>query len=457
MTQVSVQNEQQQPISPPINTVNILPVIISKAPFGYLRDAALKNGGLVRLKLGNWACYLVSDPNLFQYVLRDNQPNFKKSEILYATGSMVIGKGLITSDGDFWLRQRRMMQPYFHKQQIAGFATTMTDAIGGILDLWLPEGKTSDTIKLMERISQITIEVMSKTVFGAKTLTPEEMVTINDDQTFMIRYIALRGYTLFLPKWFPLPGAGRFKQVIAQTRSKVHGIIEAGRRKEIDQGTLLAMLIDTVDEETDAQMTNEQLFDEVMTLFLAGFETTARALTWLVYILDSHPHIKAKVLEEIEQTLGQRTPTFEDLRHLPYCKMVFQETLRFYPPVGILPRTALEADEIAGHKIPAGTVLLMFYYGLHHNPQFWDNPETFDPERFTETRSASRSRYAYLPFSTGPRQCIGNEFSMMEGVLVLVMLLQRFHISLVPNQTVKPNLSTTLTPKDEIYVTVEKR
>jgi cytochrome P450 len=457
MTQVSTQSHSSQPLSRPIKTVNLLPGILLKFPFNYLRDTALENGDLVRLKLGRWSFYLVSNADYFQYVLRDRQYNFKKSELLYSTGSLVIGNGLVTSDGDFWLRQRRMMQPYFHRQQIATFATTMTDSIASILNLWLPTGKTSHTLKLMESITQISIEIMSKVVFGAKTLTVEEMISINDDQTFMIRYIALRGYTLFLPKWFPLPGAKRFKVVMARMKAKVHGIIEAGRRREIDQSTLLAMLINTVDEETESQMTNEQLFDEVMTLFLAGFETTARALTWLVYLLDRNPDIKTKVIEEIDQAVGRRNPTFEDLKNLPYCRMVFQETLRFYSPVALLPRTAVEDDELGGHKIPAGTILLMFYYGLHHNPELWDNPETFDPERFTEQRSASRSRYAYLPFSTGPRQCIGSEFAMMEGVLVLVMMMQRFHINLVPHQTIKPNLATTLTPKDEIYITVEKR
>jgi cytochrome P450 len=441
----------------PIKTANLLPGILLKSPFRYLRDVALKHGDVVRLKAGRWSVYLISNADYFQYVLRDAQHDFKKSEVLYSTGALVIGNGLVTSEGDFWLRQRRMMQPYFHKQYLASFATAMTDTIGRITDSWVHTGETATTLKLMESITQVTIDVISKVVFGSQTLTPEEMVSINDDQTFMIRHIALRGYTLFLPKWFPLPGARRFEQVMVRMKAKVNQIIEAARRGEIDQGTLLAMLVNTVDEETHAQMTNEQLFDEVMTLFIAGFETTARALTWLFYLLDQNPTIKNRVLDEIDSVLGKRTPEIEDLKNLPYCRMVFQEALRFYSPVALLPRTAIADNQIGTHKIPTGTILLMFYYGLHHNPKLWDNPEVFDPERFTEQRSAARSRYAYLPFSTGPRQCIGTEFAMMEGILVMVMVMQRYQVRVIPGQEVKPNLATTLTPKDEIMVTVERR
>ncbi len=421
-----------------------------------LRDIAQEHGDFVRVKVGTISVYLVSNPDYLQYILRDNQPNFIKSPMLYNSAKMLVGNGLLTSDGEFWLRQRRMIQPQFHRQKIAAFVTEMIGAIDHILDAWAQE-EQPQTIELKERMSQITMEVVSRTMFGSNVMSPQQMTEINKEMVFAADYVALRGYTPFLPKWFPLPGTKRFAKSMETLTQTVNAIIETGRGKTEVAGNLLSMLIHAIDEETNEQMTNEQLFDEIMTTFSAGFETTSTALAWLFYVLDKNPEIKARLLEEVDSVLGDRPPTFEDMRQLPYCRMTFQEALRYYPPIGMLPRTAIEDDVIGGHPIPAGTVVLVFYYGVHHNPQVWPEPERFDPERFADTPANKRHRFAYLPFSGGPRQCIGNEFAITEGVLALVMLLQRYRIDVLPGQEVNPKLSATFAPSKKIMATLQAR
>lgn len=438
-----------------IPTVNVLPSILRKRPFKFLKDTANQHGDFVRLKVGFSSLYLLSNPKHFQYVLRDRQKNFAKSDVLYEPGRLIAGNGLITSSGDFWLRQRRMMQPYFHRKKIEGFATVMTDAIDFVLGTWLAPEEDHGTIKLMESLTQITAEVTTKVMFGANTLSPEEMASMSRDQSFIIQQIALFSYLLFLPKWIPRPGAKRFHRVVNKMKAKVTEIIELGRQDK-DADTLLAMLIRAVDEETNEQMTNEQLFDEVQSTFIAGFETTSKGLVWMFYLLDKHPNVREKVIQEIEQAVGKRTPTFEDIKNLPYCKMVVQESLRYYPPVAALPRTSVEDDYIDGQLIPADSLIILFYYGLHHHPEFWDEPEQFNPERFTKSNSETRSHFSYLPFGAGPRQCIGSEFAMMESILVLVMILQRYDWKLDDTTRVIPNLATTLSPKNEIDVNITR-
>lgn len=440
-----------------IRTVSVLPGILQSSPFEFLRDAAQQHDDLVRIQAGPQAAYLVSNPDYFQYILRDNQANFAKSQKLYDAAKMMVGDGLLTSTGDFWLRQRRMIQPYFHRKQVAEFTSRMAAAVDGVLTSWEPtlDGQTS--VDLKDRMSQVTIEVISRTMFGENVVTTDEMDQVSQDLIFLADYIAFRGYMPFIPLAFPMPGHNRYKRAMERLYEIVSRIIELGRNNQTESGTLVSMLVHTTDEETNEQMTVSQLFDETMTIFSAGFETTATALTWLFYLLDQHPQIKQDIQDEVDRVLGNRIPTFEDVRELTYTRMAFQEAMRYYPPSPLIPRTAQADDQLGDYQIPAGSMLLMFIYGLHHNSAHWQAPEQFDPTRFTPETTAGRSRFAYLPFSTGPRQCVGSEFAMVEGVLAAAMLMQRYNIDLVPNQQIKPNLSATLTPKPGVQVRISKR
>lgn len=437
-----------------IPTVNLFPGIFLRSPFNFLQSIAAEKGDFVRIRLGPTSVYLTSNPEHFQYILRDNHQSFKKSQVLYKAGKLVVGNGLATSEGEFWLRQRRMIQPHFHRSRIAEFTSTMISVIDDLLSEWLPNSQSSNVIDLRERMSELTIEITSRIMFGNSGITSEQLKVINKDQLFIVDYVALRGYLPFLPAWFPLPGTRRFNRVMKRLSETINHIIELGRESKADSGNLLSMLIRAVDTETNESMTNQQLFDEIMMIFIAGFETTSTALTWLFYLLQQHPKVKERTIAEIQEVVGTETPTLEDVQRLNYLRMVIQETMRYYPPVAMLPRTAVTDVNLGEHNLSAGTIVLLYFYGLHHNPTEWKNPERFDPERFSTDGLQARSRFAYLPFSIGPRQCIGNEFAMLESMLIVTRILQRYYINLDSDKTVTPHLSTTLIPKQTLLATV---
>ena len=436
--------------------VSVLPGIFRKSPFFFLSEAAREQGGFVRLKIGPRSVYLVSDPHMFQHILRDNVRNYQKSKFLYNAAKPMVGEGLLTSEGDFWLRQRRMIQPQFHRQKVASFATMMTDAVDEIMLTWQQEDQQqAGEVDLGERMAQLTVEIVSRTLFGTATLTPSEIAHLGQDMMAASNYVALRGYMPFIPQSIPVPGSRRFERAMVHLTQAVNTIIRAGETDQTAGDNLITMLLHTTDEETNERMTHKQLFDEVMTAFSAGFETTATALTWIWYLLAQYPDVEQKMREEVDRVVGDRTPTLEDIMQLTYCRQALQESMRFYPPIPMLPRTALADDTLGGYHIPKGTILLLFYHGLHHNAEYWPDPEIFDPERFSPTRTESQHRFAYLPFSAGPRKCIGNEFAMMEGTLVLAMLLQRYRITLA-DQVVRPNLSATLKPSRGIRASMQR-
>lgn len=430
-------------------SVSVIPGLFQQSPFFFLNDTAKTHGGFVRLNIGMTSVYLVSEPALFQHILRDNVKNYRKSPFLYNSAKAMVGEGLLTSEGDFWLRQRRIMQPQFHRQRIAFFADIMAEVIAGVMQMWdetMPDDKIVD---LEGYMAQVAVEVVSRAVFGTTTLDSETVKKLGHEMMAAANYIALRGYMPFIPKIIPLPGHGRFKSAMTILTQAVNSIIAFGLKNEADDN-LITMLLHAVDEETQEAMTPSQLFDEVMTIFAAGFETSSTALTWVWALLSQAPEVEAKLRTEIETVLGGRLPTLADLPKLSYCRQVFQEVLRYYPPSPMLPRTALGEDVLEGHNIAKGSIMLLFYHGLHHNTDYWEDPEKFDPSRFNPEQVEARHRFAYLPFSTGPRQCIGSEFAMMEGVIALTMLLQHYRVEVVEGQDFSPNLSATLKPSKGI-------
>lgn len=435
-------------------SVSLFPGILRKSPFGFLSQAARDHGDFVRLKIGPKSVYLVSDPALFQHILRDQVKIYRKSPFLYNAAKPMVGEGLLTSEGETWLRQRRMIQPYFHRQRIAVFSRMMTDVITGTMQAWDASGETN--IDIGAYMAQLTVEIVSRTLFGTSTLSPDDITNLGRDMMSAANYVALRGYMPFIPRSIPLPGHSRFQSAIGRLTQAVNTIIEAGKQSG-DDDSLIMMLLEAVDEETNQRMTRKQLFDEVMTIFSAGFETTATALTWLWVLLGQHPDVERRLRDEIDAALQGRIPTVNDIASLPYTRQVLQEAMRVYPPIPMLPRTATEDDVALGYHVPKGSIFLLFYYGVHHNPMHWNNPEAFDPDRFSSTNRDSRHRFAYIPFSAGPRQCIGSEFAMMEGTLVLAMMIQRYHLELAPDQPFLPNLSATLKPNRDIKAVLTRR
>jgi cytochrome P450 len=309
----------------------------------------------------------------------------------------------------------------------------------------------------VDMMSEITVEVIINTMFGINVLSREEIHRTHTAFSQMTDYLGARTLMamLSLPKTIPLPNQKEYERNLAWIASKVKALIAERRTNPGDD--LMSMLIQTVDAETNEQMTEQQLFDEAVSIFIAGFETTASTLQWVPLILEQNPEVYQKMQAEVDSVLGDRLPTFEDLPKLEYTRRVFLEALRLYLPITMLMRCPTEDDVIDGHPIPKGSVVVLHMYGTHHDPAIWPDPERFDPERHTAENSAGRSAFAFVPFSGGPRKCVGDEFALFEGVLVMAMMAQRYKINVVPHGTVKSTITLVVRATPPIEVVLQPR
>lgn len=441
---------QPIPVQKGLPLLGILPNLFGRDPYEYLKSIMLEHGDFVQLNFGPQPVYLVSHPDYLQRILRDNYPNYRKPGMFYNTGREVVGNGLLTSEGDFWLRQRRMIQPHLHRKQLESLFTNIRAATQEILDSWQSLAANHSEIELREKMGETTMNIITQTMFGVGTLPAGELAETTRRVAQIVKYTGGALFSDMLPKWLPLPGRQEFLRDLGILKETIHRIIARCRQdKEISAG-LIQMLLNSVDEESHEQMTEKQLFDEVMTIFLAGYETTATALTWLTVVLRDHPEVLEKLRAEIDQVLGTRIPSFEDMPRLVYARQVFMETLRMYTVAPFLPRSSNEGDRLGNYYLPANALILVFYHGVHHNPRVWDSPEVFDPGRFTPERMASQHPFAYVPFSAGPRKCAGEEFALLEGPLVMAMLLQRYNIDLLPNQIFSSGIGATMQPRNGV-------
>lgn len=405
-------------------------------------------GPAVRIQFfANLYGFMFVHPDHNKHILQDNNRNYTKMpHPTFIIMEPVAGNGLLTSDGDFWRRQRRLAQPAFHRQHITGFGTTMMDAAQTMLEKWQP----GNTIDLDKAMMALTLEIAGKTLFSMDLTREAEKVGVAFTAVSeVIAELAVKPfsiYTIKLPFW---PSTRKIRQGTALLDEVVNKII-AGRRTQ-PVGThhdLLAMLMEAKDEETGEQMSDKQLRDEVMTLLIAGHETTSTALSWAFAMLSQNPDVRQKLDDELREVLNGRIPTITDIPNLPYTKMVLEETMRLYPPAYAMSRMGHDADIIGGYDLPANSTLTLSPYLTHRLPEFWPQPEKFDPERFTPENSQERPRYAYIPFGGGPRQCIGNTFAMTEAILLLATIAQRYHLVLQPNHLLEPNPLVTLRPKN---------
>jgi len=432
--------------------LGVLPQFISQSK-DYFKNVMLEYGDLVRLDFGPQPIYLVSHPDYFQRILRDNYQNYRKPDLLYAAARNVVGRGLVTSDGDLWLRQRRMIQPHLHRKQLVHLFTEMREAITEVLSRWEEHAQNHSAVEMGDKMAEITITVITRTMFGRETLSPTEITAVGQCAIRLVKYVSKSLFTGLLPQWFPKPRDATFQHDQQTMRQVINRIIAKCRAEKETSAGLIEMLIKSVDEETNQVMTEQQLFDEVMTIFLAGYETTSTALTWLLVVLKEHPAVLEKLQTEIDQVLGSRPPTFEDILRLTYTQQVFMEVLRYHTVASLLPRALNEPDQLGPYLLPANTLVLLSLHGVHHNPRVWDTPEVFDPERFAPEAIAQRHPFAYVPFSAGPRKCAGDEFALLEGPLIIAMLLQCYTITLLPNQTFQARLGN-LRPKDGVKATL---
>ena len=447
---------RRTPPSPPARLQDALSFFLFGAPrdlANVYMEVARTFGDAVKFGSGRWALHFFSHPNAVKHILQDNNANYPKLPQFNNQMKDVVGEGLVTSEGDLWRRRRRLLQPAFHRQRIAAFVTVMAERTATFLDDWQPYVQTGQIFDVFDEMRRLTIAIVSRVFFGIDISAMSE--AIGQSMTTAGEYLSHRArHPLSLPLKIPTAFNRRTREAIRRLDAIVYGIIEQHRREGADNGDLLSMLLVARDEETGEGLSDQQLRDEVITFLTAGYETTAITLAWAWALLSTHPDVRRTLQHEVATVLNGRTPTFEDVPELKYTRMIVEETLRLYPAVWALVRMAISEDEICGYYVPAKAAVIVSPYVTHRHPQFWQNPEGFDPERFSPERSAERPRYAYFPFSGGPRQCIGNEFSLLEATIILAMVTQRYELNLAPGIHIVPDSSFTLRPRDGVQVTL---
>jgi len=427
---------------------------IRRDPTGVFLRAALRYGEVVHFTVGPRQGYLITNPADVRHVLQDNARNYQKSP-LYQKLRMHLGNGLLTSEGEFWLRQRRIAQPAFHRERVASLAQVMTAAVGEAAAHWETVADRGDAVDVDEEMMRLTRTVVVRALLGSDLGPYTDR--IDEAWTILNQYIGEDFWSLGLTDWLPTPRRRRFQAARRLLRDAVDYVIAERRRNPSDHPDLLSMLLAARDGDTGEGMTDEQLRVEVTTFLLAGQETTSLALTWIWYLLSQHPQAQRRLEEEVDTVLGGRPPEYADLASLPYTRMVIDEALRLYPPAWGFSRQALGDDELGGYPLPRGWIAFVVPFVLHRLPSLWDEPDAFDPDRFSPARSADRPKFAYVPFGAGPRQCIGNQFALMEAHLAVAMLAQRYRLRLAPGRTVEPWPLITLRPRHGMPMFVERR
>jgi cytochrome P450 len=415
----------------------------------YVR-CAREYGDLVRLRIGPRSLYLVNHPDLIEQVLVHQARNFRKHYAI-RMNRLLLGNGLLSSEGDFWLRQRRLAQPAFHRDRINAYGSIMVELTERMLSQWQP-GTVRDVHADM---AQLTLEIIARTLFDADVSGEAKDVGVAlaaAQQSFLERFQS----PFPMPEWVPTPGNLRLRGAVRRLDAIVFGFIRERRESKQEKDDLLSLLLRARDED-GSQMTDQQLRDEAMTLFLAGHDTTALTLSWLWYLLAQNPEVDAKLHAEVRGVLGDRPPTIEDLPRLPYVDQVVREGIRLYPAAYAFGREALVDCELGGYTIRRGQTVLLSQWVMHRDPRFWDNPERFEPERWEPARAAKIPKYAYFPFGGGPRVCIGNYFATIEAALLLAGIARRFRMERVEAEPVRPLPRLTLHPDRGILMRLHKR
>jgi len=418
--------------------------------FSELRE---QYGDIATIRFSVRSVSYIQHPDFIHYVLQENNKNYTKS-LRYEQLKYLLGNGLLTSEGEFWLRQRRMIQPAFHKQKLQLLTTEMASCTQQMLSKWEIEYSEKE-FNLATEMMALTLQIVGKTLLNADVLS--EAKNVGDSLGFLLRAVNIRTRTpVLLPLWIPIPHHQKIKSSVSTINKVLDKIFEDRRNNPSLRYDLLSMLMEARYEDTGEPMDNKQLRDEVMTIFVAGHETTANALSWTLYLLLKNSESMQKCKEELTRVLNGRTPVFDDLSQLKYLTMCIEESMRLYPPAWIIGRKTIKPDIIGKYKIPAGHNILISPYALHRDVRFWPEPLKFIPERFTPEAVKSRPKNSYLPFGAGPRMCIGNNFAIMEMQVVLAMILQNFNLGLLSEKEVLPDPLITLRPGTGIPVKAYK-
>lgn len=423
-------------------------------PMGLLMCSTEKYGGIVKLQLGPQFAFLLTKPDYLKHVYLDHSKNYLKQTKAWKVFQLIFGQGLLTSEGELWRKQRKLMQPSFHRERIAGFVEVMKRTTQSMLEDW-SKFENKKSFDLASEMMALTLEIVGETLLGTKM--KHQAKGIAEALPIILEFTIYRTTRIVsLPLSFPTPKHREFKRALKLLRDVARKVIQDRISSQQENADLLSMLMAARDEVTGEGMSDEELLDEVMTIFLAGHETTANAMTWAFYLLSQHPEVEVQIREELAKVLQGRAVQFEDLPKLNYLERVIKEVLRLYPPAWFMGRLAMEDDVIDGYAIPKNSIVFLSPYVTQHQAEYWSEPEKFNPDRFLPENFSKQHRYSYIPFGAGPRQCIGNHFAMMEMQVILAMILQKYHLSLAPGHEVAMDPQITLRPKDGMKMQLHK-
>jgi cytochrome P450 len=440
---------------PPISFLTLLRGKLQVDPLQRWGGIRTQFGDVARYRLGPADTFLVQSAEGARRILQENASNYTKAHLSYATLRRLLGNGLLTSDGSFWLRQRRLAQPAFHKQRIAAMAGQMVAAAERRAAAWT-RLSPGEPVAMLREMTTLTLEVVAAALFG--TALPERAAEIEAAWNVLSAQLAERALKRrVLPPILPTAYDRAFRRARATFFAVVDEVIAKKRREGTAGDDLLSMLMEARDEDTGETMDDRQLRDEVVTMLLGGHETTATALAWTWARLHLHPEVEEKLHAELREVLGGRAPTAADFPRLTYTRALFEEVLRLHPPVFLVNRTVAEDDVVDGYRVYRRGSIVLSPLMIHRNPAYWPEPEVFRPERFLNPEAENeRPRFAFIPFSGGPRQCIGNGFAMMEAVLVIATLAQRFRPRLVDGRLPEMEYRVLARPRGPVLMTTER-
>ena len=418
-------------------------------PLGFFTKLTQDFGDVSTLQLFNFRTLFINHPDMIEDVLVNKARKFEKGRVMKAN-IRLFGQGLLTSEGDFWLRQRRLAQPAFHRARVAAYGETMVQYAERAMRTW----RNGEVRDIHEEMMQITLQVVGKTLFNADLA--HDTREVGDTLEILLKLAADFGKSILIPLWVPTPRNLRARLGIRRIEKIIYRIIAQRRAEGGDTGDLLSMLL-AVQDEDGSRMTDMQLRDETITLFLAGHETTANALSWTLWLLAQNPEVERKFHAELDAVLGGRAPSVEDMPKLVYTGHVLSESMRLYPPAWGMARLVREEVEVAGYKLLPGNGVAFAQWIVHRDRRWFDEPGKFLPERWEGDLAKRLPRFAYFPFGGGPRQCIGSSFALMEATLILATVAQKFRFRLVPGHPVTPLASITLRPAHGIRATLEAR
>ena len=418
----------------------------------FYASSARDHGDVVPTRFGPRRVVLIYHPDAIEEVLLTRSRDFVKSPAVRLLRPL-LGAGLLMSEGAVWLRQRRLVQPAFHRQRMAAYGEAMTAIAARHIEGW----KDGQVLEVHGEMMSVTQAIVAKTLFDADVSGEGRDIIAASNVLAEDFGERVKSLWQFVPSWVPTRANVRSRRAIQRLDQVVFRMIAARRKSGEDRGDLLSMLLHAQDADDGSRMTDQQVRDEVMTLFMAGHETTAVALSWTWLLLAQHPDVDARLSEELRAVLGDRLPTVDDLPKLTYAAHVVAESMRIYPPVFAMGRQAVRPTEVAGYAIAPGVIVATPIWVVHRDPRWFPEPEEFRPERWEGDLARQLPRFAYFPFGGGPRQCIGNSFATMEAVLLLATIAQRFRLAMVPGQRVTPTPYVTLRPEPGIRVRLEPR